>query len=462
MYSTMEHIKDMDTSNMSNVQIESIVNQKVSPVTKYIFVALTAICILLFRIFGTPGLIVYGLLIFGGIAVLACSQKKTPFYVCAAFWIAVLYYAYYIIAILINGSFTTIGPPVMQFFLLTLAGFTLRSNKEIQGNITAIAKVFTIAGITMGLLSFGASAVTFFLPAFVDQLPLWLHDLMHLVKGNFPVRMTGFARNAALTAEYVYMSTCLSIFLLLQQPTRKWVLFCVANIIISTFTVFILTATRTSMLALITFIGVGYVSYLLHLFHNKDDNKFRLHLTIAISVVMIGILLFCVVMIFPQSREFFIKRVLRIDSLATGSGRLGVYVEAFHAGKGHRLFGISIDTLIQSTTLHVPHAHNNFLESLTIGGIPSLVFYTAFVIVSLVTAFRLVWRTRKLPFQESILPVFILCILASQLVYGMTECNIDRIGMSSSFYSLAIALVHIISHNHPKEKTKNKTSLNFG
>lgn len=428
--------------------------------SKYIFVVLLAICILQFKVFGTLGLIVYGLMIFWGIGVLIYCQKKSLFCTCSSFWLAILFYAYYLIAILINGSFSVIGPPVIQFFLLTLAGFTLRSNREIEDNITSVAKVFTIAGIAMSLLSFGVSAVTFYFPSFVDQLPLWLHDLMYRVKGGFPVRMTGFTRNAASTAEYVYMTICLSIFLLTRRPTLKWILFSAANIIISTFTVFILTATRTSMLALIAFIGVGYAAYLLHLFQNRSAKKFKFHLIVAISLVLICILFFCIVILLPQTRDFFLERVLRIASLATGSGRLGVYYETFNAGKGHRLLGISIDTLIQSTTLHVPHSHNNFLESLTIGGIPSFIFYTAFVIASLSIAFRLVWKTRRSSFQESILPVFILCILVSQFVYGMTECNMDRIGTSSSFYSVAIALIHVISHNYDKDDTGGiQTSL---
>lgn len=434
---------------MENVLTNKFLNSiNMMTPTKYIYITLLAICILQFKVFGTPGLIVYGLLIFWGIGVMAYCQKHRLFHSCLSFWLAVLYYGYYLFAIIINGSFFVIGSSVLQLFLLTLACFTLRTDAEINDNIIAVAKAFSIAGISMCILSLIVSAVTLFLPSIVNQFPSRLINLMYYVKGSFPVRMTGFVGNANGTAGYVYITACLSFFLIAQKPKIKWIVIAIGNIILSAITVFYLTASRTSMLALITFIGVGYVSYLLHLFHNKNDNKFRLHLTIAISVVMISILLFCVVMLFPQSREFFIKRVLRIDSLATGSGRLCLYLETLNAGKGHRLFGISIDTLTQSTTSHVSQAHNNFLQALTIGGIPSLFFYTAFVTASLVTAFRLVWRTRKLPFQESILPVFILCMLVSQLVYGMTEGVMDRVGVSATLYTLAMALVHVVSHNH--------------
>ena len=434
---------------MENVLASKFLNSRntLSP-TKYIYITLLAICILQFKVFGTPGLIVYGLLIFWGIGVMVYCQKKRLFYFCHAFWLAVLYYGYYLFAIIINGSFFVIGPSVLQLFFLTLACFTLRTDAEIKDNIIAVAKVFSIAGISMCILSLIVSAVTLFLPSIVNQFPSWLINLMYSVKGTFPIRMTGFVGNANGTAGYVYITACLSFFLISQKPTIKWIVLAIGNIILSTITVFYLTASRTSMLALITFVGVGYVSYLLHLFQRKKDNKFRIHLTFAISLVLICVLLFCITMLFPQPREFFLERVLRIDSLATGSGRLCLYLETLNAGRGHRLFGISIDTLTQSTTSHVSQAHNNFLQALAIGGIPSLLFYTAFVTASLVTAFRLVWRTRKLPFQESILPVFILCMLVSQFVYGMTEGVMDRIGVSAALYTLTMALVHVVSHNH--------------
>lgn len=428
--------------------------------TQYINITFLVVSIIQFNIFGYVGLTGYGLLIVFGAAFFIVNRHKMRFATGTAFKIAIAYYAYFLIAALINGSYKMIEASLLTMLLLTLAGFVLRSNEEIDDNLISLAKILTIAGIVMCVLSFAVACFTYLFPEVVNSMPDWLSTKLIDIKGDFPRRMSGFVLNPNSTAEYSYMTACLSFYLLTKAKKLKWKFLAATNILISFITVFFLTASRTSMMAFLGFYGTYYVCHIIHLATVKKTKAVRLTLIvmIAIPVALLGIL--SILFAYQPTRDFIFEHIIRISSLATGSGRLKLYNEIFNIGKANRVVGVSIDTIKTETTNHAPHCHNSFLETLTFGGIPTLLLFSTYILISFIFSFKSIWRTKQLPYQTRSSALFFASIVVSQFLYGLTECCIDRTGISSFVYALSLASLHTVSRNHnDKEKSKsNKAS----
>lgn len=428
--------------------------------TQYINTTFLVVSIIQFNIFGYVGLAGYGLLIVFGAAFFIVNRHKMKFATGTAFKIAIAYYAYFLIAALINGSYKMIEASLLTMLLLTLAGFVLRSNEEIDDNLISLAKILTIAGIVMCVLSFAVACFTYLFPEVVNSMPDWLSAKLIDIKGDFPRRMSGFVLNANSTSEYSYMTACLSFYLLTKIKSRKWKTLAITNILISFFTVFFLTATRTVMISIFAFYGTYYLCQVIHLLSLRKTESIRLRLTVLISVPVVLITILSILFSYQPTRDFIFKHIIRISSLATGSGRLNLYSEILDIGKANRIVGVSIDTVKAETTIHAPHCHNHFLETLTFGGVPTLLLFSAYILFTFIIAFKAIWETKSLRYSQKASLLLLTGVVVSQFFYGLTECSIDKTGISAFIYALSLASLHTVSRNHnDKEKSKSNKAL---
>ena len=418
----------------------------------FLLVTFMSIAVIQIEIFGLIGRIVYGLLIAYGVIFIAVNFKNLHLLKHPIFYIACAYYLYFILANLINGSFVRRGPAIIQYFLLCIIAFSIRPIEDIKRDFTDIAKFMIVMGLIQAICSISMALIFYLCPAVVYSLPSNISSLYIQMVGGFPVRASGLILNANFTGGYEFVSCVLSIFLLLSHPTsKKWTYLAILNIILALYTIFIFCASRTYMLGTIGTLGVFFLLYFLVAF--KDDRRAKHFFYLCLlSLILVLLLLLILFFIIPSTREFFLNRVVRVDSLSDGTGRLNVWKNAWELGKTNRIIGIDFDLLEQATTLS--NAHNIILEMLTFGGVPTLVLFLIYFIYTISIIVRIISKKEN-NIDSKIFYCFLLSYLIGYFITGMTESDINRLKMTTLLFSISMGFIHVINYQLQKQEKLN-------
>ncbi len=418
----------------------------------FLLVTIMSIAVIQIDIFGVLGLIVYGLLIAYGVVFIAVNFKNLHLLKHPVFYIACAYYLYFILANLINGSFNLRGPSIVQYLLLCVVAFSVRPVDKISRDITSAAKFMTVIGIVQAVFCIFAASLLYFAPQFVDNTPEFFSALIHEVADGFPVRASGLVQNANLTAGYEFVSGILSFFLLLNYAkNKKWIWPAIINIALAIYIVFVYCASRTYMLAGICFILAFLLLYYLGVCRVNEEKRKIFHICL-ICICVVFVIAIIILICAPSVRDFLLNRVLRVDSLSTGSGRLNIWKTSIELGKGHRLFGISYEALEEATGYG--NAHNSILEMLTFGGLPTLILFSIYYLYTIYVAAKVVLKS-KIDTQTMLFFCFLVAYIIGHFVAGMTESDINRLKMTTVLFSISMGFIHVINYQLKKQEQLN-------
>lgn len=415
-------------------------------VPAFISVACSAVCILNFNLFGTLGLVLYGLIIAYGCFVLLSNYKKISFIRLRQFYCGIAFFLVMLLTGLINGSFKQNGPTLATFLLITLAGFVKTDNEEIKSSLVRLAKIYTIMGFLMATLSLGVSVFNYIFPGLISAMPSLFSDMLKKVGSGFPQRMTGFGFNPNTTAVYVYVAASLSIYLLYAESKKfGWTTIAILNVILAILTIFILTNSRTSMLAFSAFAAL-YVTLSIRRTYPPQKTR-KISLLILLLCIMLLVAMLIALSCSEQLRDYVFNDILRIKSLSNGSGRLQVYSESIKLAMNHPITGAGYDELLSSTSLHVRQAHNQLLDIFVKGGILSLILYVFYF-------FSTVWNSAKVSFGKMLedvnqrrIGIFFFCFIISQFIWGMTEACLHVTRADSMVFVLLLAWTNVFWAN---------------
>lgn len=418
----------------------------------FLLVTFMSIAVIQIDIFGVLGLIVYGLLIAYGVVFIAVNFKNLHLLKHPVFYIACAYYLYFILANVINGSFNLRGPSIVQYFLLCVVAFSVRPADEIRRDVITVAKFMTVIGIIQAVFCIFAALLLYNAPQFVDNTPEFFSALIHEVADGFPVRASGLVQNANLTAGYEFVSGILSFFLLLNYAkNREWIWPAIINIALAIYIVFVYCASRTYMLAGMSFSLAFLVLYYFGVCRENEKQRkiFHVCLICIFALIVIAIM---ILVCSPAVRDFLLNRVLRIDSLSTGSGRLNIWKTSIELGKGNRLFGISYEALEDATGFS--NTHNSLLEMLAFGGIPTLVLFIIYYLYTLFVAGKVILKG-KMDSQTMLFFCFLVAYILGHFVAGMTESDINRLKMTTLLFSISMGFIHVINYQLKKHEKLN-------
>ena len=389
----------------------------------FLLVTFMSIAVIQIDIFGVLGLIVYGLLIAYGVVFIAVNFKNLHLLKHPVFYIACAYYLYFILANVINGSFNLRGPSIVQYFLLCVVAFSVRPVDEIRRDVITAAKFMTVIGIVQAVFCIFAALLLYSAPQFVDNTPEFFSALIHEVADGFPVRASGLVQNANLTAGYEFVSLAIYI-------------------------VFVYCASRTYMLAGMSFSLVFLVLYYFGVCRENEKQRKIFHACL-ICICALIVIAIMILVCSPAVRDFLLNRVLRIDSLSTGSGRLNIWKTSIELGKGHRLFGISYEALEEATGFG--NAHNSILEMLTFGGLPTLILFSVYYLYTLYVAGKVIVKG-KMDTKTMLFFCFLVAYILGHFVAGMTESDINRLKMTTLLFSVSMGFIHVINYQLKKQE----------
>lgn len=409
----------------------------------FLIVSISVISVIQIEVFGTFGLIMYGLLIAYGIVFILLNFRELNILYKPISIIAFAYYFYFILADCINGNFVLTGPSLIQYLILLVIAFSIRPTSQLNSTILSIAKIMTIMGIIVSLSSVFIALLTYYFPSLITKLPQYFTNICITSTGSFPGRASGVLGNANITGGYSFVCAIFSIYLMFTYQNKKWKYISCINYILSIYIVFIFCNSRSFTLALISSTIIFVFLYFLHVYR-YDKQKIKVFKIIIICAVILFSILLISILCIPQFRTFVFDRIIRVTSLSDGSGRLEIYRTALEMGKGNRVFGYSFKDLEAITGRS--HAHNIFIELLSFGGIPSLLlfciffFYTGFVAIKNIFA----KNTSK---ECCILSIFILAYGVGYFICGLVESDINRMRMTTVCLQLALGFTHVIAYN---------------
>lgn len=398
-------------------------------------IALITVSVIRFDVFGILGLVGYGVLIAYTAVGCIINARKLHFVKCFPFYAGIAYYAVYLLMSLINGSYTRIWSSLIQLFILMLIAFINKSNDEINRDFETFSHIAIIAGILMSILSILLSAITTFLPETLHVLPQNLQNEIARLSGNLHGRISGLSGNANQTAVYCYVGLALSIYTLATNRNIRWRITSIVNIVLALYTIFIATASRTSMLAVIAFTGSYILAY--YLIAYKNDETRKRHFKILLLIALCAILLFAIlIIIIPSFRNFILTDVVRIDSLSTGSNRTSVYQAVLEWGENRRLTGFDIEEFADETGWH--DTHNMVLEVLSTAGAIGLILFFIYFGASISTIIKNFSGVAGMDNKEKNIRCFFLAYIIGYLVWGLTET-----GRVNAIYQISF-LVQIV------------------
>ena len=235
-------------------------------------IVFSLLIIIQFNIFGTIGLIGYGFMLIYSAVCIIYNAKQKHFCKSITFYSGVLFYFFSLLGPLVNGGFNRIGTRILQLFLIMLLAFIDRDENEILADIKSLTKIMTIAGLIMGLSSILLTAFVTLQKGYVQQLPQNIADKLFYLAGSFTNRITGLAANANLTSCYTMVGAICSSYLLTLSTNLKWKYLSIVNIFLSIYIIFIATASRTTMLAVI---GSAITYAFLYFFIICKGNKIK-------------------------------------------------------------------------------------------------------------------------------------------------------------------------------------------
>lgn len=418
---------------------------------QFLLITLTTISFNLFWGLGSISLVVYGLLIAYGVIFIALNIKKLQIVKGPAFYLACAYYVYFILASVINQNILKTGPSIIQFFLITIVAFAGISLNQIKDVIRKLAKVFTVVGIFVAVMSYVIPAVTYYFPELVSQLPFGLDESFVWIMGGFPGRADGLIGNANFTSNYMNICAFFSIYLLTTIKDKKWVVLSVIDILLAIYVVFILCNSRTSMLVFMCFCFFYACFYYLYAY--KEDKNKRKHFYFIMGAIAILVLLMILIVAFsPSAKDYVFNKLLRVSSLKDGTGRLGIFKTALKLGEGRRLFGFNYLELRAATPGNNSHAHNSFLEILSFGGIPAFVFFTCYFFYSIYIALRNVFTKATVSSEYNLMFILLLCLVLAFFASTMTEADIDRMRLSTACLQMELGFIHVINYQLKKQE----------
>lgn len=409
----------------------------------FILVSITVISIIQIEVFGTLGLIIYGLLIAYGIVFILLNLRKLNTLHKPISIIAFAYYFYFILADCINGNFVLTGPSLIQYLILLIVAFSIRPTQQLNSTISSIAKIMTIIGIIVSLSSVFIALFTYYFPDLINNLPQYFANFCIISTGSFPGRASGVLGNANITSGYSFVCAIFSIYLMFIDQNKKWKFLSCVNYILSAYMIFIFCNSRSFILALLSSSIIFIFLYFLHVY-KEDKQKIKAFKIILICAVILFIILGLSILYISQFRTFIFDRILRVTSLSDGSGRLEIYKTALELGKGNRVFGYSFRDL-EAITGH-SHAHNIFIELLSFGGIPSLLLFCIFFFYTGLVAIKNVFakNTSK---ECCILSIFLLAYGVGYFICGLTGSDINRMRMTTVCLQIAMGFIHVIAYN---------------
>lgn len=423
---------------------------------KFFLITITIIAIIQIDIFGTLGLIAYGILILYGVAFIVINNRNLNIYTAPIFYVACAFYLYFILANCINGSFVLRGPSLVQYFLLCIVAFSLRSIESLKKDVKYFCFILTVLGLIQSVSSIVMALTTYYSPDFVSSLPSVIEALFKEVAGAFPIRGTGLIQNANLTGGYSFVCGIFSLYLFFITDNKKWKILAFINFILSFYLVFFFCASRTFMLALISSLFVFGILRICDVCKNPKNRMYVIRVLIALLVcaIMIFIAIFWV---FPSAKDFLSDRVLRISSLSDGSGRLHIWVTALELGKGNRLFGYSYKNL--ENTLGYGNVHNSLLEMLSFGGVPTLVLFLIYFSYTLYIAVRILKRVTDLSVSDKLFLYFIVSYIIGYFVSGFTESDINRMKMTTLMFTIFLGYIHVVYYQLKAQNRMQSASM---
>ena len=411
-----------------------------------------AIAVIQIDIFGTLGLFVYGLLIAYGIIFIIVNFKNLNVIKHPIVYIACAYYLYFIFAEIINGNFTYTGPSLIQFFLLTIIAFRVRTIDEIKKDFKILAKYLTIMGLIVSISSILICIVTFYAPDFVSQLPEVIKNNFLRFTGSFPQRATGVIGNANRSAGYIYICSLFALYLIVIDRRKIWLIPAVINILLAFYSTFIVFASRTYMVCLLITLPGFFIAFLLSKYRIKIFKQKIFYITLCVILFMI----LCLVLIYIVSdtaRNYILDHIIRVSSLSDGSGRLEIYRTSIDLWKNHKIFGYNYMDLYNLTG--VTHAHNIFIEVLASGGLPSFVLFSIFMIYTVYIAIKNVFIKEIISTETRFLICLLISYMVGYLFTGMTGGDINRMMYTTVILPSVMCSSYIIRDQIKREQNHN-------
>lgn len=415
-------------------------------------ITIASIAVLQFGVFSTLGLVLYGVLLaynFVGI-ILNCKNKRINW--TFTFVTGAGYFLYYIFASLFNGNFIDIASVLFQYLLIFIISFFIRDEKYIEKDFLSLAKILTISGLAMAVLSILLAVFSTAFPDFFSSLPDYevFYELKKRTCNIAVDRLVGFGGNPITTAFYCYVSVAFSIYLLSRTVRFAWKITALCNFIISSFTISFLARSRTYMGALATFLIIYFFIY--YCVINKDNPRkwknFKIILTLAFILFALFLILFFVS---SEFKSFILNDVLRIQNINTIGNREYIFENSLAAGDGHRLFGINTREFEKEVAYHT---HNMYLEILTFGGVPSLVLFMLYTVSAIIVSVKNFIFKNHISQVCLVINCLALAYIISYLVGGISEPGAVR-SMRIAFpvYNTMIATVCVIRANSINSET---------
>lgn len=415
----------------------------------FLLITMMIIAVLQIDIFGVVGLAVYGLLIVYGVVFISLNFKKLNCLKHPIFYIACAYYIYFIFAEIINGNFTYTGPSIIQFFILTIVAFSLQSMDDIKSSFKTLSKFLTVMGLVVSISSILICLLVYYVPSFVLSLPEAIGEKLIDFAGAFPVRSNGVIGNANRSAGYLYISALFSLYLIVSYRERRWFVPAVFNIGIAFFSTFIIFTARTYMLCLLITLPGFFVAYLLSKYRSKIFKQKFFY--IIISLVLLIILCFILMCVFSdEAKNYILNHIVRVSSLHDGTGRLGIFRASLELSKENKLFGYYYKELYNVVGQN--HAHNNFLEVLASGGIPTFVLFCLFMFYTIYVAIKNIFISKSISTETRLLICLLISYLVGYTITGMTGSDINRMMYTTVILPSVMGATHIIQY-HKKNGT---------
>ena len=426
---------------MNNHCQASISNQS-SGIRTFLLISVVTVAVIQFDIFGTVGLFAYGILIaYSALFTILLLRRRKPVLGFALFS-SMFFFFWSLATTIINHKFISLAS-LIQMMIFTCISFFPRNIKEIERDLTTLARIMTVSGIIMAA---GTILIPYFVdvaPDIVNRLPAFLSD--YLKKSAGDVRVVGPGNNPNTTAGFSLISIIASSYLLSKkEKSRKWTINAITCIALAIPTIFILTASRTSMIACITF-ALSF-SFLLIISNNDGKMLKRKLLLSAIILIALTTVFILVVTFYQELCNYILQRVIRVDSISDGSNRLNLFAVSLSLFLESPIIGASYESFLELTD--TASSHNAILEILTFSGIPGFISFIIFSILAFIASIKAFIRFRENNKDFSCMACLLISFLVTHFVYGLTESIcINSMKMITVFFYLAIGTSHVILLN---------------
>ena len=399
--------------------------------------------------------IIYGIILVYGAIFCTYNIKRIFSNRSWLFWLGIAFYLETTLAYCINGNIMKVGFAHLQYLFIYLAASILNKDDDLTYEFNKLSRIFTVLGIGMALCSYLTMYLKLYYPDFIQTLPSELARMINnsgtLIDNN--TRLIGFAINSNLTGNFCALSAILSFYLLIKERSIKWKITSLIDILLCLNIIFLRCASRTAMMLFIAF-PLFLLLILLSITKNKKTRKiFKYAILILTTVLLITLIIFTCN---KSLRTFFLDRIIRIDTLKSGSGRINLFTKSFAITEGHKLWGINKQVFIDAFGVTSPH--NSYLELMVHAGLPAMLLFIAFYISTLVkSGFTLSKISRKdsnITFEVAFLFTYLLIITIHMILDNYMIASYTTIGMFGHY-----ALGTVIALDENRKATENPQSF---